>query len=406
MSPIAAGDQLAAYHARLRGPHDFDITVEVLTLDEQVTGTATFLDGQVNLLRKESGQFVRRECSLTLSDPAGALDFSDSSSWHGTGIWLDRLVRVRHHIDVPPYGIMSNTVFIGPPRQPSRSGAEVTVALQDKAALASRGALSHTEHRGANAVSAIKRILQVCTGEFRFRFPSSTRKLSQSYTVGLSDEASPIAVAYSIAYHELGWQLLYSCDGYALLRNTPSLSSPVADIGYVVDQASTSSDFTTAVNYVDVRGHVKSKTKGAVTKTTQPETIATLKDSDFLSPYRLRRKGVRRRLPLVITEDKYTKTTQTKKRAKDELSRGAAVSPETSASVVPMFHLDSDDVVRVHTDGLATRNMRLAEGSIPLGVGGPMTIGFQRKVSSTRIAKPKSRIIRTRKVRHKHKKKH
>lgn len=402
MQPIAAGDDLTAYHARLRGSHDFTVTVEVMTLDEVVTGTATFLDGQVNLLKKEDGQFVRREATLTLSDPGGALDFTDASAWHGTGLWVDRMVRVRHNLYVPELDVTLTAVpFVGVPRSVARTGAEVQVVLQDKAALAIRGARPLTVHKGHNAVKAIKRILSEATGEFRFRFPTSKRKLSKSYSVGLSDEASPMAVAFSIAYHELGMQLLYSCDGYALLRDTPT--KPVADIGYVTDQASASADFTTITNWVKVLGHVKSKTKGAVTKTTQPETVATVKPSNAVSQQRIKRKGVNRLLPLVVTEDKYTKTSQTKKRAVRELEKASGVTSDISASVVPMFHLDSDDLVTVRPTADTTRNMRLTEASIPLGVGGDMTIGFHRWVSSRTFARPKSRKIHTRHVKHKKK---
>jgi len=53
---------------------------------------------------------------------------------------------------------------------------------------------------------------------------------------------------------------------------------------------------------------------------------------------------------------------------------------DMSWPVVPVFHLDVGDPVRLVTpDGFTT--VRLQEASIPLGVGGDMTVGAVRPVS-------------------------
>ena len=61
MQPLASGAALRAYHSRLLSSHDFDVFVDILNLDEKVTGSAVLLDGQVNI---EDGGLVRRKCSL------------------------------------------------------------------------------------------------------------------------------------------------------------------------------------------------------------------------------------------------------------------------------------------------------------------------------------------------------
>lgn len=403
MQPLASGAKLEAYHAHLLSSHDFQIYVDVLNLDEQLTGSATFLDGQKNILPPSNGP-VRQNATLTLSDPAGALDFSDGSAWSGTHIWVDRLVRVRHVVDVPGYGEITAVPFIGPPTAISRDGAEVQVALADKAALAIRGARPYTAVKGANAVKAIKTILEYCTGEFRFRFPTNPRRLSKAYSVGWSDEASPALIAGKIASAELGMQLLVSCDGYWLLRPLPS--DPVADLGYVTEVANASADFSSLSNFAIVNGAVKSKKVGANTVTTRPISTATVAESSSVSPERLQRKGVVRRLPVVITEDAYKNVTQTATRAKAEVAKGSKVGDEIGATVVPMLHLDADDIGIVHPSDTSSRTIRLQQSSIPFGVGGDMTLGHTAWVSKVAAPRVASHVRRTVKRAKKKKRRH
>lgn len=398
MQPLAAGAQLVAYHRRLRSSHDFDVFVDVLDLNEKVIGSAIMLDGQVNIT--DDG-LVRRTASLSLSDPEGAFDFTGAAAWNGTSLWVDTLARVRHVTNVPGYGEMTAVPFIGPPTSLSRSGGEVKVELKDKAALAMRGARPLTVHKGMKATDAIQKVMSYCTGEFRFRVPSLSRRLSRHYSVGLADDAAPMVVAARIAQAELGMQLLYSCDGYLTLRPRPS--QPVAHMGDVTDLASSSADFSTVVNYVKVTGKAVSKKKGNKTTTTQAISTAQTKPSSEVSPERIARQGVPRLLPLVITDDGYTTTAQTARRASAELAGGAGVVAQPSVAVVPMFHLDADDIVTVTGDQGDTITVRLSTASIPLGVGGDMAIGFRRWVSSKALGKPRSHYTRSVKIA-KHKK--
>lgn len=365
----------AEYEARLFSSHDFMVEVDVLNLNEQVVGQARFLDGQIDLLDRTS--LVRRECTLALSDPEGALDFSAASAYSGTSVWVDRLVRVRHIISVGGEPVTA-TCFVGPPKQISRAGAEVSVTCADKAALALRGSLPYTVKKGANAVAAIRAILADCTGEFRFRFPTNSRRLSKDYSVGLDDAAAPMAVAARIAAAELGMQLLYAADGAALLRPTPTASSMT--VPAVTEPAQSDVDFTTFSNYVKVIGKATTKTTGKTTVKTQPVAITQIAASSSLSPNGLKRQGVPRYLPLVITDDAYTKTEQVRARAEAELNRVDQVTTSTQFSCVPFFHADSDDLVTVQAAGV-NNTVRLNTGTIPLGVAGDMTIGSIRAAS-------------------------
>ena len=360
-----SGPQQTAYLARLFGSHDFQIEAEILNLDEKVIGSAILLDGQINLQR---GEGVRRTGSFVLSDPDNALAFDAESLWGGS-MWADRMLRIRHSLEVPGVGRVTVTPFVGVPSVLARSGGEITVECQDKTALAIRGSKPFAVREGANAVASIKRIMRECTGEFRFRFPSSHRaRLKRSYAVGWADEASPWAVCQRIA-RSIDRQLVYDPDGALSLRIRPT--KPVLTFHAnrsILDLPETSIDFTQAANHVRVYGS-KKKVLG----------IQTLPHSHPLAPSRLQRRGVPRFLPLLIEED-YTKDRDAQQRANVEAKRMAWMSEQIGTSVTPVFHLTSDDPVRLSTpDGDVI--VRVSEASIPVGVGGDMSIGSQKWVS-------------------------
>lgn len=399
MQPLGLNSaQTRAYLDRLFGSHDYRVDVEVLTLDEVPTGTVSFLDGQVNI--QDGSSTVRRTATLTVSDPAGALDFAGASAWSGSTVWANRLIRVRHTIAVPGIGDVTVTPFIGPPSAMNRSGAEVSMECQDKTALAVRGASPLTVPKGMNAVAAIRTVLASCTGEFRFRLGSTSRRLSTAYSVGWADESAPWLVAQEIARRELGLQLIYSCDGYATLRATPSAVGLV--VPHVTSEPSAGVDFTTLANWVRVTGKQTSQTRGNVTTTSQPVATSVV-TSGTLSPAGLARKGVKRYLPLVLSSDGYTKTAQVAQRADAELDRASRLQASPSFTCVPFFHADVDDLVQFKVPGDDV-TVRLSSGSIPLGPS-EMTVGAVRWVSKSAANRTTATTVRTRTVKRKKRKK-
>lgn len=380
--------QSTAYLARLFSSHDYRVEVELLTLNETPAGSLVLLDGQINL---QSGEQVRRTASVSVSDPAGMLDTTGVTTLEDASIGPNRLIRLTHRLHVPATRVGNTDVaaftvavpcFIGPPATMSRSGAEVSIELQDKTSLALRGASAYTAAKGTNARTAIRDILAKKTGEFRFNLGSGSRRLSRAYAVGLTDEASPWRVASQIASSELGMQLFYSGDGYATLRAKPSTSQ--LTIPYLTDLASSSTDFTAVNNFVQVTGKKTTTTSktaagSTVTTTTQPQATAQIA-SGPLSPAALARKGISRLLPKVIADDAYTTTSQVKWKADLELAGSDQLAAAPTFACVPIFHLDTDDIVTV-TGEHGSMAVRLEQASIPLGTSGDMSIGTHRWVS-------------------------
>ena len=384
-----------AYLDRLFGSHDFAIEAEILDLNEKPVKDAVLLDGEVQIV-ENSGDGVRRTASITLSDPEGALNFGTNATWSGTSLWVNRLLRITHVLEVDGEEVRC-VCFVGVPTSMSRDGAEVDVTLADKAALANRGAPPLTIPRGMNAVGAIWKIMTERAGEFRFRMPTTTRRLSQSYAVGWADETSPFAVASEIARRELGMQLLYACDGALLLRPMPT--SPSLTVPGVTAPLSSTVDFTKMLNWVQVTGKVADTVnKYNVTVRTMPRSVAQLEAANINSPSSLQRRGVPRYLPLVIEDSALTTAAQVKARAEAELLAAGRDDLGQEFQAIPFFHADADDLVRIAVAG-ANPVMRISRASIPLGTDGDMTLGRNtrarrapRVASSTRLWKWKKVI--------------
>jgi hypothetical protein len=174
--------------------------------------------------------------------------------------------------------------------------------------------------------------------------------------------------------HSIDRQLVYDPDGALSLRRAPT--RPVVSFNAntaITNLPDTSIDFTVAANHVRVSGRAPTKK--------HPKRIAGVRTltNHPLAPARLARRGVPRFLPLLIEED-YTKDSEAEARAKAEAKRLGRLSEQVSASVIPVFHLTSDDPVELVTpDGKIV--LRVSEASIPVGVGGDMSIGAQRIVS-------------------------
>jgi hypothetical protein len=355
----------AAYVARINGSHDFRMTVDVLDTAENVVGQAVLIDGQVNLQRNQQ---IHRTGSLTLSDPDHALNLDGDSVWEGA-VFGNRMVRVTHTVTVPGFGDVSACVGVFKIASLQRDGIEVQVELQDKTAWAVRGTKPFGVKKGANAVEAFRYVLAHGTGETKFRLPAGSKvRLDQALSIGWSDDASPaVACDYIAALLGMDWD--YSSDGFATLRQTSTTPVWTFDTDVNVTALPTgANDWADAVNYVRVNGGKKGAKPGTATLTNHPN-----------APGRLGRNGVDLYLPLI--DDKTFKTyAQRNKRASKVLAKHRDMNVDMAWPVVPVFHLDAGDRVRLVTpDGSTT--VPLNEASIPLGVGGDMTVGAIKAVS-------------------------
>lgn len=404
MQPLGAPDLLAAYHERIAGSHDYVITAEVLDMDENVIGPAVLVDGQIDILRSTS---VRRTARATLSDPDRALGLDSDSVFTGSAA-ANRMLRIRHTVEVPGYGDVTCTPFVGPFVRVNRNGATIDIEAHEKTYLAVTGTRPFTVPKGMNAMTAVRAIMAERTGETKFRLPSGVRfKLRRPYSVSWPDESSPWVRVQQIS-HAAGMTALYSCDGYMTVR--PYATAPVLEFGgtagasiRVTGAPAADADFSQIVNYSRV----------------EADKIIVVRDQDAIdsthpfSPTSLARNGVKRYLPSLTelsgpgsaptrpgtkhrpaSKAEWTKyslevekfnaatrsaTSKAIATAEARLEEGLTQQVNLNFAAVPVFHLDYGDPIRV-TTAEGSQVVRFTQASIPL-VSGDMTVGVLRQVS-------------------------
>jgi hypothetical protein len=378
----------AAYHERLQSDHDFKVWVEVLTLEEVEVDTLELLDGQVNLTIGEDGPL--RTASITISDPEGRLSYGNSYTTDDDGVlWVNRLLRIMHMIFVPKLNKnIYTTVFVGLPTAVSREGAEVGLELNDKSAVSHHGTLPKSYKAGTNVRSALLDILG-STGEKKFRIPTTTKRTSKVYAMGMGDDAlTPWKLFRRIAGSEMGWRSYYSADGYATCEPTNTAKYPVV-VNSLLALPSASTSFTDFSNYAKVtskrqieeRNLTKAEKKIAddYTFSTLRVSTAQLVSSHPLSAYALRRNGKYRYLPIVVQDDNLDTPSELTKRAISTLKGSSGIKGDQSYEIIPFFHMDVYDKF-VLPQGVG--EVLFDNISIPLGTGGNMTIGRTNIVSA------------------------
>lgn len=374
--------QRAAYHEHLQSDHDFLVWADILTMEEKPVGEAPLLDGQVNI-DTTVGSDPHRTATLTLSDPEQVLSFGTRLAEDPDGVlWVNRLVRVQHYVEVPGVGPVTSVPFLGTPTSAGRNGAEVGLELADKSRLAHHGVGERTFAKGTSARAAIYFCLYNLTGEWRIALPASTKKLSRAYSVGMAEDAyTPWSLARLIAWNELRWNLEYTADGVArALPSTATMGEITMD--HVTALPAQQTAFTDFKNYARVtskRQAVKKTTAATVTTTSVYTGVARLPASNRLSAEGLARHGVGRLLPLAIQDDALKNATAVSTRAASELRAVDAVDAEQSYAVIPVFHLDNRDIIRMPY-GIGA--VALTVGSIPLMTGGDMSVGQKKWVSA------------------------
>lgn len=409
MQPLGSQALLKAYHNRLTSSHDYDLTVEILNMNEQPLSQAVLVDGQINIQRDAE---IRRTGTLTLLDPDRGLGLDALALGQGA-LFANRMVRVKHYLDVPGFGTVVATPFVGPIADLNRNGSTIDIEVQDKTAFAILGNRPITAMKGENAVSAIVRIMQNRAGENQFRVPAGTKyRLERNYSVGWDDEASPWVVCSKIA-RAAGLQMLYSCDGYLTLR--PRQTTPVFEFGAGTSAATTGinanltstpaedHDFSSTINHARATygDYVKTATAPSSSpfgprnpdfmRNGIPRFLPSLAEVDAPNkpnkPGSKRRKASKAQTKQYLREmEKYgdeLKSSAAKAQATADalLKTGLSMDENITWSAVPAYHLDVDDVVRVTTTN-GSVIIPLSEASIPL-LPGEMS-GGQHRV----IAKP------------------
>lgn len=399
--PVLGPKELDAYHAHLQSDHDYRIRVEVLTMEENPTGIQMdLIDGQVNVAKQDEGGPVRT-ASLLLSDPSSATQYGTLFMKDNEGVlWVNRILRVTHETTVPTLGEVRAVAMVGVPTGVSQKGAEIALELSDKSILMNNGVRAKTFTKGTSVSAALKALAEMC-GEKHTRIPFITtdsgkaKRLSAPYSVGMGENSlTPWACFKKIASREANHRVFYSCDGYLTVvpSNASVTTVAVTEVLDLPDQSTTFTDFS---NYAKVTSKRKptSKQKKAKPQIIEYiyESVALLDARHELSEESLARHEKGRTLPLVVSDNSRINTKQTAQRAKEALMDDAVLNVTQAYELIPFFHLDEGDRFGL-PDGIGAGSIPFDQCSIPLGVGGNMSVGAVKWVSRpAKITRVKSR---------------
>lgn len=373
------------YEAALRTHHTRRVSVDVLSLDENVLSSVShvLLDGQVNV---DADADVTRSATLTFLDPSHAMNFDTDSPDDGA-LYADRLIRIRYGVHVPALErYVWATVFTGPVTGLSRDDVSVTVEAQGKETLARSAVWKPlTLRKGLSVTDAIRILMRDRAGETRFNMPEVRNHAGKVVTLPKSRSLVRLSEIWASAKHfarSVNRQLFYNGAGQLVLREWPrsvAYEFSTGEGGDVLTPPKINYELGELKNAVEVTGQPANGKKAAV------QAVAFAPKSHPLSPFRLGRPGTPRFLVEVV-EDQDLRSDAAAKRVADRILEDKLLEAvEVTFDSLPVPHLDPGDKVRVRTESFTAR-FQLRRFSLPLGPTGEpvMTVGYTRRLTPAR----------------------
>lgn len=350
-------------HQTLTGNHSVNVTVQVLNLAGDRLGdvSSRLLSGQVNI---DDTKAITRSCTLSLYDSARSLHFDSDAPTDGA-LYVDRMIKVVYSVKAA--GAIDWTdipLFCGPISSMDRTDDVVNIEAQGKETLAMGVAWkTRTYKRNQYRTAVIRSILEDLTGETRFTFPSHGARLPADLSVART--STPWFVARRLAVG-VDMQLFYDGRGVARLRPKTTASAFTFDSGdggsvLTVPQVTYSTE--NLKNIVWVSGAKKVSVSRSAPR------------SHPMSPWRLGRNGVPRFLLETVTDTSIRTNAEAVRVANSHLNDALLSAIEVSFDAMSIPDLEPGDVARVTTDDFSN-SFRVHQFSIPLVVGGQMSVGY------------------------------
>ena len=156
-----------------------------------------------------------------------------------------------------------------------------------------------------------------------------------------------------------------------------------------MSEPETSADLTEVVNQVKVTGRTPKGKKQPVSG------LATADRNHPLSPWELGPPGAPMYLLKEVQNDHCRTDAECTKLARAQLARGLDLSREVAFDAAPVPFLEPLDKIAVHTD-FETFSSRLETFVLPLGLGGPMQVGYSGPYRLHKLRKHKQQNRRRR----------
>lgn len=370
MPPSLAPAEYPAYLRALSTQTAQRVTFTLMQLDHTPLHylDPVALDGQVDFADPDSDDQTLRTLQAGFYDPDHTLYLDTDAPTDGVA-GMNRLIRatVSHYVPdlsrwVSVHAITARPAVIG------RDGSRVTVQAHDKSCLHLRHAPSSTINKGTPIVKAIRDGL-FAAGERFFRFPSDgsvkDKVLHDVPVGGPNDDRMPWKVWRKLA-NDAGLQLFYDGAGFAVLRKLPETSLVTFDATTVTSNLQTETDLTGVRNKVVANGHGKERYPLAAPK------------SEPFSPFSLRI-GAVEWVNLYYTDETDLRGKKLRAYAQTQLDKQLTETTTVQMSAAPLFHLDPLDRCSVRLPS-GSLQFSLREASVPLGDGGDMSVGSQKRV--------------------------
>lgn len=372
--PALSAADWADYRQQLLVSHTKRVEVDILNMDGDTLERLTpqVIDGQVNF---DLSAAVTRSAIVTFFDPRRLLGFDSDSPAEGA-VYGDRMIRCTVAINGPLLAApVACEIFTGPLVAFSRDGALVTVEGQGKErfGLGSAWRLQSFK-KGTRKTDVIRALATERMGETQLAIPDLGPRLPKPVNIGRRTQVWKVMQQLA---KSMDRQLYYDGSGTLRLRKQPQ--RPTWRVRGDVERAnlcsplSVDADLTDVRNVVWVRG---GKPKGAKHPVQYP---AVAPRRHPLSPYRLGQGSSELRLVEEVENGNIRSLTEARNRAETLLRDRLRQQVNVSYECLPVYHADPGDLWLVETS-TTTLEHRLKTASIPLGIGGPMTVGSWRDV--------------------------
>lgn len=346
-------------------------------------------------------QDVDRSASVQILDPTHKFGF-DADTYRGGDLDLSRQLRVWWvtHGPLMPQRV-SAAAITGPVTRLRREGPLVNIEVQGKETYGlRRHRRTLTLRKGMNRVRAIRQILVELMGEDpdRIAFPRREAKVAQE--ISITPQKLPWKIATMLA-RSMDLQLYY--DGWGVPRLRPYPRQPVWEFisgdvsesrlrigtSRLTGDPSIEADKTKVINEVKVTGRTPKRPKNKDSKAgsdngnkgkPKPVSGHAIADRDHsLSPWQLGPPGAPEFLLKEINNDQLRTNKECQRVAERELEDGLRLVHQVAFSAPPVPHLDLGDLVKLRT-AHETVEKRIDSFTLPLGLGGDMTIGYGANV--------------------------
>jgi len=381
------------------------LTADTDTERAEFRQSAGVLDGQIDVDWTED--VTHHLPSLVVSDPKGKLTFDKDAPAQGA-LHIANFISIRHLLWVPDLEReISCPLFWGSVTKFSHEGTTVSIEAMGKESLALQPHVLWTTvklHKGMLITDAIKRLMREM-GERRFDFPKIGRKLHKDMTIARAQEAWRVCTKLANSIDKM---LYYDGLGRLRLRNYPEdptiTFTDDPETSCLLTHPSLSYDFDRVRNVVEVMGAKPEKGRKRI------RAVARAHPSHPLSPEKLARNGQPRFLVETIENDiavrSRTKTIEVKNKKGKKVEREKVVWEsaikkrkrarqialkrlnsllksllDSEYEVLPHYHLEVMDVVRVRSNTAGSFTHPLKVYSLPLKAGPGQSVGRNKKLT-------------------------